>query len=156
MVTLQSVDEQKFQVTIKSAKMSETIKNLLEDATAGEPIPLPNITGKILALVVQYCNYHSEHPTVVSEEKKDEKRTDDIIPWDLDFCKVDQATLFELVLASNYLDIAELLNLTCKTIANMIKGKTPKEIKQAFGVKRDFTPEEEEEVRKDNNWLDER
>src|SRR6185312_5191001 len=61
-------------------------------------IPLPNVTGKILAKVIEYCKYHLEHPTPISEEKKDEKRTDDIIPWDQEFCKVDQATLFELIL----------------------------------------------------------
>jgi S-phase kinase-associated protein 1 len=55
-----------------------------------------------------------------SEEKKDEKRLDDIIPWDADFCKVDQATLFELILAANFLDIKPLLDLTCKFIIIII------------------------------------
>jgi S-phase kinase-associated protein 1 len=100
--------------------------------------------------------YHIEHPVVVTEEKKDEKRTDDIIGWDLDFCKVDQPTLFELILAANYLDIKELLDLTCKTVANMIKGKTPEEIRKTFNIKNDFTPEEEEQVRKENEWCEER
>lgn len=68
-------------------------------------IPLPNVTGKILAKVIEYCKYHLEHPTPVSEDKKDEKRTDDIIPWDLEFCKVDQATLFELILVSSLICI---------------------------------------------------
>jgi S-phase kinase-associated protein 1 len=92
----------------------------------------------------------------VSEDKKDEKRTDDIIGWDLDFCKVDQPTLFELILAANYLDIKELLDLTCKTVANMIKGKTPEEIRKTFNIKNDFTPEEEEQVRRENEWCEER
>lgn len=61
-------------------------------------IPLPNVTGKILQKVIEYCKHHKANPTPVSDEKKDEKRTDDIIPWDQEFCKVDQATLFELIL----------------------------------------------------------
>lgn len=48
--------------------------------------------------------------------------SDDIDEWDQEFCKVDQGTLFELILAANYLDIKPLLDLTCKTVANMIKG----------------------------------
>ena len=58
---------------------------------------------------------------MVSEEKKDEKRTDDIIGWDVDFCKVEKAMLFNIILAANYLDIKDLLDVTCKTVANMIK-----------------------------------
>jgi hypothetical protein len=35
---------------------------------------------------------------------------------------------------SNYLDIPSLLDLGCKTVANMIKGKTPEEIRSTFGI----------------------
>lgn len=34
----------------------------------------------------------------------------------------------------------------------MIKGKTPDEIRKIFNIKNDFTPEEEEEVRRENQW----
>lgn len=157
-VTLRSEDAQDFTVTVKVAKMSETLKNLIEDAGVDNPIPLPNVSGKILAKVVEYCNWHDQNPAPpkTEEDKVDEKRTDDIIPWDLEFCKVDQATLFELILAANYLDIKDLLDLTCKTVANMIKGKTPEEIRKTFNIKNDFTPEEEEQVRKENEWCEER
>lgn len=156
-VKLESQDGQCFEVQTKTAKMSETIKNLLDDIGDEEAhIPLPNVSGKILQKVIEYCNYHIEHPTATSEDKKDEKRTDDIIGWDLDFCKVDQPTLFELILAANYLDIKDLLDTTCKVVANMIKGKTPEEIRKMFNIKNDFTPEEEEQVRKENEWCEER
>jgi S-phase kinase-associated protein 1 len=76
----------------------------MEGVGSDTPIPLPNVTGEILEKVIQYCKYHLEHPTPVSEEKKDEKRTDDIIPWDQEFCKVGQATLFELILVDIFLN----------------------------------------------------
>jgi len=119
-------------------------------------IPLPNVTGQILgkfsffnfllffsntfaAKVVEYCKYHDANPTAKIEDEKEDKRTDDICGWDLNFCKVDQPVLFEMILAANYLDIKELLDLTCKTVANMIKGKTPEEIRKKFNIKNDFS-----------------
>ena len=54
--------------------------------------------------------------------------------------------------AANYLNIKNLLDLTCQTVADMIKGKTPEEIRKTFNIKNDFTPEEEEEVRRENQW----
>lgn len=54
--------------------------------------------------------------------------------------------------AANYLNIKTLLDLTCQTVADMIKGKTPEEIRKTFNIKNDFTPEEEEEVRRENQW----
>jgi S-phase kinase-associated protein 1 len=99
-IKLSSSDEQEITVDRAVAEMSVTIKNMLEDMgelASESAIPLPNVTGKILVKVIDYCKYHLEHPTPVSEEKKEEKRTDDIIPWDQEFCKVDQATLFELI-----------------------------------------------------------
>ena len=63
---------------------------------------------------------------------------------------------FEYVLsfsqAANYLNIKSLLDLTCQTVADVIKGKTPEEIRKTFNIKNDFTPEEEEEVRRENAW----
>jgi len=50
------------------------------------------------------------------------------------------------VKAANYLDIKGLLDVTCKTVANMIKGKTPEEIRKTFNIKNDFTAAEEEQV----------
>lgn len=157
-VKLQSQDGQSFEVAVSVARMSETVKNLLDDIGTTDAIPLPNVSGKILEKVITYCKYHMENPTVAVEgdDKSDEKRTDNIIPWDKQFCEVDQATLFEMILAANYLDIKDLLDLTCKTVANMIKGKTPEEIRKTFNIKNDFTPEEEEQVRKENEWCEER
>ncbi|CAG8632882.1 4398_t:CDS:2 [Cetraspora pellucida] len=40
--------------------------------------------------------------------------------------------------------------------AEFCKGKTPDEIRKTFNIINDFTPEEEEHVRKENEWCEER
>uniref|UniRef100_A0A453R7M5 SKP1 component dimerisation domain-containing protein n=1 Tax=Aegilops tauschii subsp. strangulata TaxID=200361 RepID=A0A453R7M5_AEGTS len=77
---------------------------------------------------------------------------EDLKSFDAEFVKVDRATLFDLILAANYLNIKGLLDLTCQTVADMIKDNTPEEIRKIFNIKNDFTPEEEAEVRKENQW----
>jgi S-phase kinase-associated protein 1 len=34
----------------------------------------------------------------------------------------------------------------------MIKGKTSEEIRETFNIVNDFSPEEEEEIRRENQW----
>mmetsp|Transcript_16349 Transcript_16349/g.19614 ORF Transcript_16349/g.19614 Transcript_16349/m.19614 type:complete len:157 (+) Transcript_16349:139-609(+) len=148
-VKLRSSDEEMFEVDQEVANQSTMIRNMIEDTGIDCPIPLPNVTSKILAKVVEYCTYHVNASKVDDNKKTSEE---DIKSWDTDFVKVDQATLFELILAANYLNIKNLLDLTCLTVANMIKGKTPEEIRKTFNIKNDFTPDEEEEVKRENQW----
>lgn len=154
-VKLLSSDATEHEVDKDVAIMSGTVKNTLDDiGDIDAPVPLPNVTGKILSKVIEYCQYHYENPIPESEAKKYENRMGNIIPWDAEFCKVDQATLFELILAANYLDIKPLMDLACKTVAGMLKGKTAEEIRQTFNIKNDFTPEEEMQVLKDSDWCE--
>jgi len=159
-VRLQSSDGEVFEVETDIIKLSNTIKTMLEDLgvedeeSETEMIPLPNVNAAILKKVIQWCTYHKDDPPPLEEDDNKEKRTDDISSWDAEFLKVDQGTLFELILAANYMDIKGLLDVTCKTVANMIKGKTPEEIRRTFNIKNNFTPQEEEQIRKENAWCE--
>ncbi|EGG14320.1 hypothetical protein DFA_12090 [Cavenderia fasciculata] len=152
-VKLESSDKQIFEVEKEIANMFTAIKNLLEDiGEDATEIPLPNVSSTILAKVIEWCKYHLEHPK--PDEKRDPKEIYEYI-WDKEFVKaLDHTTLFELILAANYLDIKGLLDVTCKTVANMIRAKTPEEIKAYFGLTQDFTPEEEEMIRNENEWCE--
>ena len=161
-VTLKASDGQEFLVETEVASKCTTIKNLIADAGIEKPIPLPNVTGPLLSKVVEFCKYHHENggfsKVIDNTEARNTPGCDlplrdvEIGEWDKEFCNVDQSTLFDLILASNYLDIQPLLDLSCCTVANMIKGKTAEQIRQIFNIVNDFTPEEEEQVRKENEW----
>lgn len=179
-IKLQSSDGEIFDVDVEIAKCSVTIKTMLEDLGMDdeeeEIVPLPNVNSAILRKVLQWATFHKDDPPPPEDDENKgtiiigffihwffimtfiyvEKRTDDISSWDADFLKVDQGTLFELILAANYLDIKGLLDVTCKTVANMIKGKAPEEIRKTFNIKNDFTASEEDQVRKENEWCEEK
>ena len=159
-IRLKSSDGEVFPVDVEVAKASVTIKTMLDDLGIEEDdpevVPLPNVNSAILKKVIAWAEFHKDDPPASTDDEENrERRTDDISSWDQDFLKVDQGTLFELIQAANYLDIKGLLDVTCKTVANMIKGKTPEEIRKTFNIKNDFAPEEEAAIREENRWAEE-
>ena len=116
-IKLQSSDGETFPVDVEIAKQSVTIKTMLEDLGMDEDdkesVPLPNVNAPILKKVIQWATYHKDNPPQPEDDENKEKRTDDISTWDADFLKVDQGTLFELILAANYLDIKVGYSLIC-------------------------------------------
>ena len=165
MIKLTTMDEQTFEVECKVTDCSTTIKNILEDIgevnqnAPPQDVPLPNVSGAILARVIAFMNHHHATKIENAAKKTDDgdaaKKTDDA-SWNAKFCDVDQSVLFELILAANYLDIKPMLDIACVTVVGMLKGKKPEEIRVMFNIKNDFTPEEEEAVRKENEWCEER
>ncbi|KAK3224370.1 hypothetical protein Dsin_011395 [Dipteronia sinensis] len=151
-IMLTSSDGESFEVDQVVAVLSQTINHMIEDDCANSGIPVPNVTGKILAKVIEYCKKHVEFADKTNDRNNSATAADDLKAWDAEFVKVDQTTLFDLILAANYLNIKGLLDLTCQTVADMIKGKTPEEIRRTFNIANDFTAEEEEEVRRENQW----
>jgi S-phase kinase-associated protein 1 len=97
----------------------------------------------------------SSSPLYLPQPLKSANMAEVVQDWYARFVAVEQETLFELILAANYMDIKPLLDLTCATVASMIKGKTPEEIRKTFNIVNDFTPEEEAQVREENKWCEE-
>ncbi|KAJ4304284.1 E3 ubiquitin ligase complex SCF subunit scon-3 [Collariella sp. IMI 366227] len=160
-VTLTSNEGTTLEVDRVVAERSMLIKNLIEDlgddAIANNAIPIPNVNDPVLRKVIEWCEHHRNDAAQSADDDNDNrKKTTDIDEWDQKFMQVDQEMLFEIILAANYLDIKPLLDVGCKTVANMIKGKSPEEIRKTFNITNDFTPEEEEQIRRENEWAEDR
>ena len=125
-------------------KETDTIDNFDISGIKNDSIPL-DITFNISELIKEYL----EH--TLTEKNNNEK-----VKWENEYLeKMNDDLLFELILAANYLDIKCLLDVTCKKVADYIKQcKTPQEIRRRFNIKNDFTPEEEEEIKKENSWCE--
>lgn len=139
-IRLKANDGKVFEAPEEVLQCSGLIKKMLEDCGIKENaiIPLENVSSTILRKVLEWAEHHKEDKEPVEDDESKEKRTDDIPPWDVNFLKVDQGTLFELILAANFLNIQGLLDVACKTVANMIKGKSPDEIRKTFNIQNDF------------------
>ena len=158
-VTVISSDGEKLVVSLAFAKMCETLKNTIEDISVdeiGEGIPVSNVNKKILEIVFKYCELHVGDKT--PNDSNSSKKNTEISNMDKKFIEEncpELSTLFELLLAADFLNIKPLLDLGCKTVANMIKGKTPEEIRETFNIKNDFTEDEIKKVKEENAWCEE-
>jgi S-phase kinase-associated protein 1 len=132
------------------------------------------VTEPVLRKVLLWCEHHKNDADAGSNSVERYSRLA-LDEWDQKYFEVDQEMLFEIILvrfplhltclllwlsvtsqAANYLDIAPLLDAGCKTVANMIKGKSPEEIRKTFNITNDFTPEEEDQIRRENEWAEDR
>ncbi|CAI9107169.1 OLC1v1006467C1 [Oldenlandia corymbosa var. corymbosa] len=179
-IVLVSSDDEAFEIETSVVEESQTIKNLIDDGCADKPIPLPNVTSKILVKVIEYLKHHSsseeegkdgsdkkkpskpieEKKAVTGKKKKASKSKGEEgegkpklwEEFDSKFAKVDNNTLFELACAANYLNINPMLDVVMQTFADKMKGKSPQYVRDLFHIKNDFTPAEEEEVHRENLW----
>jgi len=158
MISLTSNDGGVLTVEREVGFRSILIKNMLEDVgDEGGSIPIPNVNEAVLRKVLEWCEHHrGDPPSTDADDTDSRKKTTDIDEWDVKFMQVDQEMLFEIILAANYLDIKPLLDVGCKTVANMIKGKSPEEIRKTFNITNDFTAEEEDQIRRENEWAEDR
>eukprot|EP01147_Barroeca_monosierra_P001412 gene1412-4578_t len=147
-VKVKSSDDREFVILMKVARMSVTIKNMLQDLgweEDEEAFPIPGVESNILQKVFEYCENHADD--MPDKDDAGPKKDEEPSGFDAEFLRdMDQNTLFKLILAANFLDIKPLLDLTCRHVANMIKGKSVEEIRQHFNIKNDFTPQEEQQV----------
>lgn len=161
MVQLITSDSEVIETSLKIAKMSGTIDHMINDIGLGElggGIPLYNVSGKTLQKVLVYCEHHKNdtpppekksHEDDDNEDTREDVKIDD---WDRDFFNVDYGEFFEILMAANYLDIKKILDVGSKIIADQLKGMEPEEIRKTFGIKNDYTPEEEAKIREENSW----
>tara|TARA_B100000674_G_scaffold489564_2_gene503760 strand:- start:286 stop:783 length:498 start_codon:yes stop_codon:yes gene_type:complete len=157
-VTLSSNDGKEFSISKDNILISQLISSMItECSNINETIPLPNVNSSSLEKIIEFCNHYTENNDFNEIEKplRSSKMEDVIPPWYASFVdSMEMELLFEVVKGANYMAIKPLLDLCCAKIASMIKGKSPEEIRETFGIENDFTPEEEARLREEHKWCD--
>ncbi|KAI9203130.1 Skp1 family, dimerization domain-containing protein [Polychytrium aggregatum] len=148
----------------RSALIKNMIEDVGQDET---PIPLANVSSSVLKKVIEFCTHHQNDPlpepstaaapstgtseaaaiigattSVAGTHSKDRTfyppgTLNTIDPWDESFLSLPEAELFEILLAANYLEIKDLLDVCCKYVANMVAGKSIREIRDRFNIPHD-------------------
>ena len=128
----------------EASRKSVIFTNLMEDAE--EVIRMPSISKPIMEKVKEFCEYAKDKPELEIEKPL---TSDDLSQqiddqWYITFIdSVDKDTLFEIVMAANFLDIKPLLELAGAKVATGIYDKEIPEVRDYFGVQNDFTAEKE-------------
>ncbi|XP_074291511.1 SKP1-like protein 21 [Silene latifolia] len=90
------------------------------------------VTPVTLGSILDYCRFHQEPGHSIKERKAFDDR----------FIRLDTKKLCELTSAADSLQLKPLVDLTSRSLARIIEGKTPEEIREIFNLPDDLTEEE--------------
>ena len=149
-LTLISRDGKCLSITRNLAKVSEYLKHVIDVDSSVQEIQLNQIDSIIIEKILEWIQYHEKIPPKSIPRPLPTPYLENIVgEWDADFIDCNLDTVYELLLASNFLGIISLLDLCCAKIAGSILGKTPEKIRETFGLPENFEYDDEAEIRKE-------
>ncbi|PNX61757.1 SKP1-like protein 14-like, partial [Trifolium pratense] len=111
MISLKSCDGIIFEVEASIVMKMQTVMNLIDGFDDIATIPLPNVLGEHLAMIIEYCKYQEATVTKEAKEK-----------FEVDFVnRMSNVTLKHLIRAADYLDINSLFNFLTQVLADRIQ-----------------------------------
>ena len=153
-VILISSDGEKIEISAKAAMRSTLIKDSIQDCRDDIiEFTANNVKGNILKNIVEYLEHYKDtEPKEIERPLPSQNFKECVDEFDFNFTEIDLDMIFEIILASNYLDIKPLLELASAKVASILKGKTTEEIRRTFNITNEFTPEEEQQIIEENKW----
>jgi S-phase kinase-associated protein 1 len=155
-VKIQSKDGKDFTLTKKQAELSSLLKSTMQDFQGNIVVPLNEIDEKTTTKVVEYLvHYDGQMPPEIEKPLKSANMSEVTDSWSaqfVDFLSLED--LVDLTVASNFMEIQPLLDLTCAKIASMCKDKSEDEIFKTFNVTGTYTEEEKQKIRQENKWIE--
>ena len=130
-----------------------------DDEDNDKDIYVPNVKTPVLEKVIEFCNHYKnvEEMTKIETPISSSKLEEVVQDWYVNFCKVEDKMLFELVTAANFMHISPLLDLSCLAVAVLLKGKNDSDIRQIFNLNESNngqSPADSREILQENEWSD--
>ena len=114
-VRLLCSDEVTIEVDVAVISLSKLIKGLIDDQGAEEIIPLVGVKSGILNKIIEMCVYLQTKPEPEIIKPLIDTDMAQVVddPWYVNYINVEHDVLFELIMASNYLDVTPIIELAC-------------------------------------------
>ncbi|CCA69662.1 probable negative regulator sulfur controller-3 [Serendipita indica DSM 11827] len=137
-VVLVSTDDSRYTVEKDIGMRINVVKYRVELAKDMEEILVPKVSGDVLGML-QYCKEHRSDPLVPDNGfplvPSPTPLPSPFSEWDTKWIReLEQNMLFELILAAHYSKMKPLVELGCTVVADLVKGKTPQEVRDLFRV----------------------
>jgi S-phase kinase-associated protein 1 len=161
MIKIETSDGVKFELEENVIFQSNLIRNMVANLDGGDQcIPLSSVNSEIFKKVIEYTTHHKNEPIITSHDMDREDSVldwDKISDWDKEFLKYDDTfdELQEIMKAANTLEMYNLLDLSVKVHAHMIKGKSADEIAEIFGIAEEVKQNQAEEDEKERIRMEE-
>lgn len=161
-VKLVSKDGDTYELPFAAAKLSNLVKDAIgcteddDEEDEDRVVEVVKVGSNCLSKVVEFLKHYAAPGQKMAEIETPLKgdTVEEVVKeeWYRNFIEVDQALLFELVTAANFLDIKPLLDLTCLKVSVLLVGKTAEEIRVMLNLPK-MTAEQEQKAREDHPWI---
>ena len=148
-ITLISADNHKIKLDLKSAQISNFLKQKLLDTVGRKnkttlEIQLKDIKYDILKVIVEYLNYYkNKTPKEIPKPVPSENLNAFLDDWDYEFInKINLDSTFDLMNAASDLGVQTLLDLASTKVASILKSKTIEDIRSMFNTGCDLSQKE--------------
>lgn len=144
-VRLKTSDGKRFTLSKSEALCSNALRMIIQSNRNGSSsqtdyINLQYVNSKMLNKVLEWCRKHSTGGA-------DQQYDLDLINWEKNFFKqLSHEELLRLTHVANYLDIRNLFDGCCLSVAKQWEGLKVEEIRKLYGIESDLTAEEEHQM----------
>lgn len=131
-IVLKSTDNVCFEVSRKAARLSVTVKELIEDIGDVNEIPV-KVKSDILKKIIEFIERNKDNYSDNEPKNEEDRALPELGEWENAYCdSMSDDEKVDMILASNLLDIKPLLDIVCISVANLIKGQNPEELRKVL------------------------
>lgn len=115
---------------------------------------VPQVSSKTLLKIISFLKQSTIEPMTKIEKPITSLVMSDLVQsWYAEFVNIPQEELFDIILGANFMDIPDLMDLSCATVASQIRDKTTEELCTHFNVEYHNMTFDDAELREKYPWV---